>query len=93
MILRKLNVPPERARAVVSTPLPFEGPLRNARAAEALGDLRTLVTVLTHVAPSDVIEHMSNPVDMQDGYDAVEMHLLDAVRDCLRGDGIAGSSG
>ena len=87
MILRKLNVPPERARAVVSTPFPFEGALRNARAAEALDDLRSLVSVVTHVDPNDVVERMSNPIDMQHGYDVMETHILNAVRDCLRGEG------
>ena len=89
MILRMLSVPPERARAVVSTPFPFEGALRNARAAEALDDLPTLVSELTHVTPSDVMEHMAEPIDMQHGYDAMDTHLLDAVRNCLRGEGTA----
>ena len=84
MILRMLSVPPERARAVVSTPFPFEGALRNARAAEALDTLRSLVSELTHVSPKDVIEHLAKPIGMQHGYDAMETHLLDAVRDCLR---------
>jgi len=86
-ILRMLCVPPERARAVVSTPFPFEGALRNARAAEALDDLRTLVSKLMLVAPSDVIEHMPEPIGMQQGYEAVETHLLDAVRQLLQGEG------
>lgn len=91
MILRKLNIPPERARVVVSTPFPFEGAFRNARAAEALDILRSRVSVLTHVAPNDVMERMSKPVGMQHAYDAVETHLLDAVRECLRGEGTAQS--